>query len=134
MFFWSAHVVEQLLHSIVLSILILTFFYFLGPLWAIFGVKVGFKNCFGVSLYKLITFVFRVLLYFLSYHLVLSLWCCGGGWYSKWLLSLNPTTVLVFLLFELWLSLGCDNAQDLSIDKSRPFYFKFDLSGTFLAQ
>ena len=28
-----------------------------------FGVRVGFKNCFGVSLYRLITFVISVWLY-----------------------------------------------------------------------
>ena len=35
-------------------------------LWAFLGGGVGFKNCFGVSSYRLSTFVFRVLLYFCS--------------------------------------------------------------------
>ena len=34
----------------------------------------------------------------------------GGG--SQLLLSINPTTVLVVLLLELWLLLGCDNMKN----------------------
>ena len=59
------HVVDQLLFSIVPSILTFNFhlifgvfFYFLGPNGLFFGVGVGFKNCFGVSSYRLITFFF----------------------------------------------------------------------------
>ena len=36
------------------------------PPLSIFGVGIGFKNYFGVSSYRLMTFVFRVLLYFCS--------------------------------------------------------------------
>ena len=32
-----------------------------------------------------------------------------GGWYSRRLLSLNPTTVMVVLFLGLWLLLACDN-------------------------
>ena len=39
------------------------------------------------------------------------MWVGGGGVGSQRLLSLNPTTVLVVLLLELWLLLGCDNAK-----------------------
>ena len=48
----------------------------------------------------------------LLYHVVLSLWWVvggGGGGGSQRLLSLNPTTVLVDLLFGFWLLLCCDN-------------------------
>ena len=80
-------------------------FVFFGPYWAIFGVGVGSKNCFGVSSYRLIIFCFLSITLFLLYHLVLRL--CGGGcrWLvvgggSQRLLSLNPTIVL---LLGLWL-------------------------------
>ena len=33
----------------------------------------------------------------------------GGGGGSQRLLSLNPTTIMVVLLLELWMLLGCDN-------------------------
>ena len=58
----STHVAEQLLFSIFPSILTLDFSLNLG-LFLTFGVRVGFKNYFGVSLYRLITFVISVWLY-----------------------------------------------------------------------
>ena len=71
--------------------MILTYFWvnfnFLGPYWAIFGVRVGFKNCLG------------------STHTVQQL-------YFLQFLQItlpNPTSVLVVLLSGLWLLLGCDN-------------------------
>ena len=58
----------------------------------------------------LMFFCFLSYALFLLYHIVLS--SCGGGggggWCSQRLLCLNPTTVMVVLLLELWL-LGCDN-------------------------
>ena len=69
----STYVVEPSLFS--MASLILTFdfdvilgqfFYFLGPSRVIFGVRVGFRICFGVSSYRLRPFIFRVLLYFYS--------------------------------------------------------------------
>ena len=67
----------------------------LGPNGLFFGVwvGVGFKNCFGVSSYRIITFVFWVILY----HVVVV----GGGVPSDHFVS-NPITVMVVLL------LGCD--------------------------
>ena len=63
-FYGFNHVIKQLSFCMFSSILIFDFsvilgviFYSLGPEWAIFGVGVGFKNCFGVSSYRLITFV-----------------------------------------------------------------------------
>ena len=38
----------------------------------------------------------------------------GGG--SKQLLCLNPTTVMVVLLFGLWLLLGCDNIFNVPVE------------------
>ena len=41
----------SMIHSILMfdfDLILQSFFYFLGSLWAIFGVGVGFKNCFGV--------------------------------------------------------------------------------------
>ena len=38
-------------------------FFFFGALLGFFGVRVGFKNCFGVSSYRLMTFVISVWLY-----------------------------------------------------------------------
>ena len=70
------------------------------------GAGVGFKICFGVSSYRIITFVFWVSLY----HVVLRSWWWGG---SQQLLCLNPTTVMVVLLLGLWLLLGCDNKGQL---------------------
>ena len=35
----------------------------------------------------------------------------GGGWFPGDYLGLNPTTVMVVLLFGLWLLLGCDNCR-----------------------
>ena len=49
-----------------------------------FWVGVGVKYCFGVSSYRLRTFVIRLLLD----HVLLSLWWCG----SQQLLSPNQTT------------------------------------------
>ena len=53
--FRSTHVIEQLLFSIVPSILTFdfdlilgSFLTFWGPNWLIFGVGVGFENCVGV--------------------------------------------------------------------------------------
>ena len=62
----STHVVEQLSFSMLPLILTFDFdlilgsflSFFRGPYWALFGVRVGFKNCFEVSSYRLITFVF----------------------------------------------------------------------------
>ena len=42
------------------------------------GVGVGFKKCFGVSSYRLTTFVVNIAV-FLLYHAVLSLCGVGGG-------------------------------------------------------
>ena len=46
-----------------LSILTLEYSLNLGSFCLLFGVRVGFKNCFGVSLYRLISFVISVWLY-----------------------------------------------------------------------
>ena len=80
-----------------------------GPI-ASFGVgMVGFKNCFTVSSFIPITFVFLV---WLDSNYILEFWICMvmvvvGG--SQQLLSFNPTTVLVVLL--LGLMLGCYKSQ-----------------------
>ena len=62
---WSIYVVDQLLFCIVSSILTFdfhliwgSFLTFLGPYWAIFGVRVGFKNCFVVYICRWPTFIF----------------------------------------------------------------------------
>ena len=75
-----------------------------------------------VSQYRAETFVFWV---WLNLDSIMQFWVCGGillrlcvdllrlcvpmlrlcG--SQWLLSLNPTTILVVLLLGLWLLLGC---------------------------
>ena len=69
LFLGSTHVAEQLLFSIFPSILTFDFVLNLGSFltfWGsngLFWVRVGLKNCFGVSLYKLIPFVISVWLY-----------------------------------------------------------------------
>ena len=76
-----------------------------GPI-ASFGVGiVGFKNCFRVSSFIPITFVFLV---WLDSNYILEFWVCMVCG-SQQLLSFNPTTVLVVLL--LGLMLGCDKSQ-----------------------
>ena len=60
-----------------------------------FGVGVGFKNCYGVSSYILMTFVFWVLLYFCS-----IMWC--------WV-SVCSQRLFFLNLLGLRLLLGCDN-------------------------
>ena len=59
----STHIVEQLSFSMLPSILTFDFDLILGSFltfWGPNGLFLGFKNCFGVSSYKLIIFVFRV--------------------------------------------------------------------------
>ena len=93
---------------------------FLGSKWAIFGVRVGCKNCFGVFLTFLGPMSFfwgwaSVQKLFWGHLICTNNFCFlsfGGGGGSQWLLCLNPTTVIVVLLLGLWLLLGCDNTSD----------------------
>ena len=68
----STHIIEQLLFYKFSSILTFVFDLVLesfSTFWVLmgyFGVRVGFKNCFGVSSYRLITFIFRMMIYFCS--------------------------------------------------------------------
>ena len=60
------YVVEELLFSVVPSNLTFDFDLILGSFfdfWGPNGLFLGFKNYFGVFLYRLITYVLRVLLY-----------------------------------------------------------------------
>ena len=69
------------------------------------------KNCFGVSLYRLITL-------FSDYCSIYTLSCSfefvveGGGWVvvPSDYLNLNPTIVLLVLLLGLWF--GCDKKNN----------------------
>ena len=53
-------------------------FNFFVALMDFFGVEVRFNNCFVVSSYRIITFIFGVLLFFLNYVVLSS---CGWWWW-----------------------------------------------------
>jgi len=85
---------------------ILGSFLLCGALMGNFLVGLGFKNFFGVSSYRLMTFVLWVLLQFCS---IMYFWVpMDGGWCSQRLLCLNPTYIYCCFVVGRLL-MGCDN-------------------------
>ena len=85
----STHVVEQLLFTVVPSILTFYFDLILGSFFTFLGL---------IDIVDALSFSFEFLWWW---------WWLVGGFQR--LLSLNPSTVLVVLLLGFWSLLGCDN-------------------------
>ena len=115
----STHVSKQISFSMFPSILTLDYSLNLGSFltfWGyngFFGVRVGFKNCFGVSLYRLITFVISVWLYksYIGSELKskVSRWTAGQpDGYVKIMPLVAPTPQLRLRWTELSWSVGAE--------------------------
>ena len=105
----------------------------------------GFKNCFGISSYRLMTLFSEfcsISALLCSFEFVVVDGVCGGG-YSQRLLCPNPTTVMVVLsmglLLGLWLLLQVffklqQGASNVGLSVSWSVVCGYTLKMTFLSK
>ena len=86
---WSSFCLFPSILIFDLDLIFRSFFYFLGPLWAIFGVRVGFDNCFRVYSCSWTTLIFFVsfnsdIWFLLNFWILFTFWGPYGLFFGFW--------------------------------------------------